>query len=251
MKSRNRMNRQLALETLQNRSLMAADLVVAGAMDFGDAPDTYGTTLESDGARHVAGGLRLGKSVDVEMNGQPSGSAKRDGLDEDGVRFLGTFAAVVGKGVVDAWADTNGNGRFESSEKFIDAETLYQGENYFPAPDAEYYRFRVSEKGGLDATGFGGLGEVEDYRRILPERHVPEDVPPIPPHNPGDPGDPADPEERDEDRHDDPIPEEDRKDDPIDARHDEDGETEDRDATLNEWIDNADKLFGDDTDWIC
>ena len=45
---------QPRLETLQNRSLMAADIVTAGAMDFGDAPDTYGTTLENDGARHVA-----------------------------------------------------------------------------------------------------------------------------------------------------------------------------------------------------
>lgn len=202
--NRKSLKRKLSLQPLQARCLMAGDfaiadgLVVKGMMDFGDAPNSYGTTAEVDGARHIVGGYRLGKTVDTEPNGQPSGSATRDGLDEDGVQFLGSAAAVVGRGVVDAWADTNGNGVFEDSEKFIDAEKLSSGLNLFLAPDAEYYRFRVSGEGGLDPTGFGGVGEVEDYRRdtwrIPPPPHDP-----VPPGNPGDPNDPdpGDPDPKD------------------------------------------------------
>ena len=151
---------------------------------------------------------------------------------------------------MDAWADTNGNGKFDSGEKFIDSEALSAGDNYFAAPDAEYYRFRVSEKGGLRPTGFGGLGEVEDYHRFCPERHVPED--PVPPrHNPTPPGDPGDPE--DPERNDDPTPEEERTERPVETgRSQETTDQLDRETTsLTEWIDNADKLFGDDADLLC
>lgn len=215
-KNHSQRNRQLTLQPLQPRCLMAADfgaefsvagpkdsgdapaasrtlwtekVSVGGAMDYGDAPASYGTLLSDDGARHILSEkLRLGKEVDAEYDGQPSGSALLDGADEDGVRFLGPFAAVTGRGALDAWADTNGDGKFDDSEKFIDAVQLFPGENYFLAPDAEYYRFRVSEKGGLDATGFGGLGEVEDYYRGQWRWCPPHDVPP--PDSPGDPGDP-------------------------------------------------------------
>ena len=80
--AKKRTTRRLAIENLQQRCLMAVDLVAAGLTDFGDAPDTYGTTVETDGARHLIGGFKLGKTVDAEINGQPSGSAKtpRDAL---------------------------------------------------------------------------------------------------------------------------------------------------------------------------
>lgn len=60
--------------------------------DFGDAPDpTYPILLASNGARHIINGPRLGASVDVEADGQPSATATGDDVggtdDEDGVTF--------------------------------------------------------------------------------------------------------------------------------------------------------------------
>lgn len=211
-KNYQKLNRKLSLQPLQSRCMMAADFAIAegpvddntitpidyatvGRLDFGDAPDTYGTTLAADGARHTPNkNLLLGALPgDEEPDGQPSASALRDGVDEDGVRFVGSFAVVTGRGAVDAWADTNGDGKFDESEKFIDAEKLEAGDNYFAAPDAVYYRFRVSAEGGLEATGYGGDGEVEDYCRHIPVRHIPKDPVP-PPGDPDDPGDPGDPD---------------------------------------------------------
>ena len=52
--------------------------------DFGDAPDSYGTTL-ANGARHLvsATGPKLGSLWDGETNGLPSVNALADGVDED------------------------------------------------------------------------------------------------------------------------------------------------------------------------
>lgn len=210
-KNYQKLKRKLSLQPLQSRCMMAADFAIAegpmdnntitpidyaavGRLDFGDAPDSFGTTLAADGARHTPNkNLLLGALPgDAEPDGQPSASALRDGVDEDGVRFVGSFAVVTGRGAVDAWADTNGNGKFDESEKFIDAEKLSAGDNYFAAPDAIYYRFRVSAEGGLEATGYGGDGEVEDYCRHIPLRHIPKDPVPEPEPNPEDPVPPGD-----------------------------------------------------------
>ena len=42
-----------------------------GTLDFGDAPDTYATTVANDGPRHVVtAGVHLGKLIDAESGGQ-------------------------------------------------------------------------------------------------------------------------------------------------------------------------------------
>ncbi|NLS92909.1 MAG: S8 family serine peptidase, partial [Planctomycetaceae bacterium] len=82
--------------------------VVVQRMDYGDAPDSYGTLLErdiygtvtSDGARHVIAGPWLGEAVDHNPVGLPGPDADGDDLDglldpnsgeliddEDGVQF--------------------------------------------------------------------------------------------------------------------------------------------------------------------
>ena len=112
---------------------------------------------------------------------------------------------------------------------------------------ASAHHLRATD-GGDDQSR--GLGEVEDYHRFCPERHVPED--PVPPrHNPTPPGDPGDPE--DPERNDDPTPEEERTERPVETgRSQETTDQLDRETTsLTEWIDNADKLFGDDADLLC
>jgi hypothetical protein len=70
--------------------------------DFGDAPDSYGTTLSANGANHTAVGPRF-DSRDVESNGTPSPLANRDDFtgvdDEDGVSIstltVGSSATVL------------------------------------------------------------------------------------------------------------------------------------------------------------
>src|ERR1043166_6415490 len=70
-----------------------ARIVIVEA-DFGDAPDSYRTTLASNGARHLLKqGMRLGAQLDFEGDGQPNSSATGDDLngqnDDDGVVFPG------------------------------------------------------------------------------------------------------------------------------------------------------------------
>src|SRR6185295_3009446 len=60
--------------------------IVLGTVDFGDAPDSYGTTLAAGGPFHtVVAGFSLGATEDSEADGQPSAGANGDGADEDGV----------------------------------------------------------------------------------------------------------------------------------------------------------------------
>ncbi|MCI5140616.1 MAG: hypothetical protein D3909_02585, partial [Candidatus Electrothrix sp. ATG1] len=64
-----------------------------GAVDYGDAPDTYGTLDDSSGPYHVSSELlRLGAAItEIDTDGQPSSGADgddNDGVsDEDGVSF--------------------------------------------------------------------------------------------------------------------------------------------------------------------
>jgi hypothetical protein len=154
--------------------------------DYGDAPDSYGTLLASNGARHRYGsGLFLGALVDVEEDGQPSDDALGDDThgdaDEDGVVFTsilrqGRMASVQvtasEAGYLDAFADFNANGSFaEDGEKIFDrvpvTAGVHQLEFLIPedAASAETFaRFRISSAGGLSFDGPAADGEVEDYR---------------------------------------------------------------------------------------
>ncbi len=157
--------------------------------DFGDAPDSYGTTLAATGARHgiAAAGYSLGATVDAEVDGQPSGDALGDGADEDGVTFSATrltacesiTATVVltdtaGKdeAELDAWVDFDGDGAFDDPRDRIAAGVdLVPGSNavVFTVPCdvpqrlATYSRFRLSTTGIDTPTGPAEDGEVEDY----------------------------------------------------------------------------------------
>ena len=59
-------------------------------LDFGDAPDSYKTALDSDGPRHVIyGGFHLGAGVDSETDANPSANADAD-LFDDGISLSGS-----------------------------------------------------------------------------------------------------------------------------------------------------------------
>ncbi len=147
-------------------------------MDFGDAPESYGTTLANDGPRHnVDPGVRLGASVTGETN-----SAAANGhVDDDGVSINGslvpglnhTFEVNVSiAGSLAVWIDSNSDGSFdnatERSEFAIGSAGLQQISVPIPAGAVEgetYARFRFSSHAAsvVNPTGPAVDGEVEDY----------------------------------------------------------------------------------------
>jgi hypothetical protein len=162
------------------------------SQDFGDAPDSYGTTVAADGARHgIVSGLTIGAIVDRESQGFPSSAADGDDAnnldDEDGVRLtspLGpgasaTFEVTVNNttgsnAFLQAFMDFNRDGVFGPGEQFADDILVRAGTVAgtqivtvnVPAgvtPGTTYTRFRLSQTSGIGATGFAKSGEVEDY----------------------------------------------------------------------------------------
>ena len=154
-------------------------------IDFGDLPDTYGTTVANNGAGHIIGGPRLGATVLPTADGNPTALASGD-TDDDGISFVnGPWAAdatinftanVVGpNGYLVGWFDWNGDGKFDESEMVIFGN-MSEGNNALslkiPADASNPYnhifmRFRLYDKTTLTSispTGLARGGEVEDYR---------------------------------------------------------------------------------------
>ena len=164
-------------------------LTVAG-LDYGDAPETYGTLLTNDGARHEPVGPRLGEGRDTELDGQPSNDSEGDdnlGDDEDGVMFgairVGDPMAGINidlqnaaTALVDAWVDFDGNGVFDTTDRILASAPVSSGLqtlNFNVPADAilglTAARVRVSTAGGLTPLGLAEDGEVEDYQvAIIP-----------------------------------------------------------------------------------
>ena len=160
-------------------------------LDFGDAPDSYRTTLASLGPSHrIVQGIHLGDGVDAEPDGQPSPNAMRDDLassdDEDGVKFITPLVAghmadveVVASvdGWLNAWVDFNQDGTWAPGEKIFSAQPLVAGANVlsFAVPDDSvtnemtHSRWRFSTE-AMNLPFHGGPagadsvnGEVEDH----------------------------------------------------------------------------------------
>lgn len=157
--------------------------------DFGDAPDSYGTTIAVDGASHgITSGLTIGATVDREIDGQPSIAADGDGADEDGVRLLSplgpgdtaTLEVTVNNttgttAFLQGFMDFNGDGDFtDAGEQFASNVEVASGtvnaQLNLPvavpagaAVGTSYARFRLSQTTGIGPTGFATTGEVEDY----------------------------------------------------------------------------------------
>ncbi|TWT50458.1 Bacillopeptidase F precursor [Rubripirellula amarantea] len=162
--------------------------------DFGDAPNVYPTTLQDNGAHHLAIGPLLGPSRDVEANGQPTLAADGDGADEDGVSFgllrIGNVDAEVDidlqgepNAMLDAWIDFDSNGTWDASEQIFDSTQISNGLQTltFAVPETAligdtYARVRVSSAGDLEPTGFAPDGEVEDYLVTIADFFAKDDV---------------------------------------------------------------------------
>ncbi len=149
------------------------------ATDFGRAPDSYGTSLNANGARHGAADpqLHLGKIVSYEAD---AFLVSIDALsDDDGVQFLTDLQTgnpaqlqinASGSGLVSAWMDFNGNGQFENSEVVISDLGVTAGSQRVAIDVPQnsktgetWLRVRFSTTPGLEPTGGAADGEVEDY----------------------------------------------------------------------------------------
>ena len=165
----------------------------AQLFDFGDAPDTYNTTLPT-GARHqIINGIQLGPTApDAELNGQPSADATGDGADEDGIILLPLTAGSTGYSIppenitatntgtatLSAWVDFNKNGTFEASEyasveinngTVVGSGLIWQDILVGSAGNT-FARFRLTTDSSINASTPGGLaidGEVEDYQLTI------------------------------------------------------------------------------------
>ncbi len=151
--------------------------------DFGDAPDSYGTSAGANGASHAVSGsepLRLGGAVDTESDAYTFPlSESSNGDDEDGVKFVNSLVAgqnaralvdVSGKGYLNMWLDSNRDGEFDVSEQMVVDQEVGAGTNTafltVPSdlkPGETWARVRLSSTQGLQATGPAADGEVEDY----------------------------------------------------------------------------------------
>ena len=163
-------------------------------LDFGDAPNSYGTSLP-DGARHgIVEGLSIGPAPDRDENGTPSFNADGDDLnqlsnDEEGVlqttplapgasaNFQVTVTNTTGASAyLQGFIDFNQDGDFDDAgEKFLSDRRINSGVTNVTysiaadvpsnAPTGEtYLRLRLSQTGSLGPSGFAGTGEVQDHK---------------------------------------------------------------------------------------
>ncbi|MCM2679527.1 LruC domain-containing protein [Echinimonas agarilytica] len=160
-------------------------------IDYGDAPESFGTSLLTNGARHqlVTGGIRLGRKVDGEIDGQPyplSDDTGRPTDDEDGISFVTGLqtgmdfivsAESSANGLLNAWIDFNGNGQFDANEQVLNDADVVTGDNVFllSVPESAvtgdvWSRFRISTDGQNQAIGGAPDGEVEDYEILISDQ---------------------------------------------------------------------------------
>lgn len=152
-------------------------------LDFGDAPDSYGTSMAANGARHDVSddSLRLGQLVDGEAQAflSPDSDDAVSEDDEDGVIFVTSMSAgnqaivqveVQGSGNLNAWVDFDGNGSFDMADQIFDDRSLSAGSHNlsFEVPisakeGSTWARFRLSSASDVEPTGGVSDGEVEDH----------------------------------------------------------------------------------------
>jgi LruC domain-containing protein len=173
----------------QTAGTNAMDFGYSTHIDFGDLPNSYGTSLTSNGARHAITGIYLGNSAtDAESDGQVTNDATGDNVngstpnDENGVSFAGPWikgqnanlkVVASAVGVLNAWADWNHSGSFDDGEQVLTNQALATGLNNLavavPANAVAgqmAVRFRATDangQGGSSPTGIAVSGEAEDY----------------------------------------------------------------------------------------
>lgn len=144
--------------------------------DYGDAPDSFGTTLFSNGARHASSDIYLGSSITFEHTAKVFPATDQD----DGISFITPLIAGLdsllqvhanGGGYLNVWGDWNRDGVFSSNEKLLSDRYMSDTTEVFlvqtPSSALNGYtwvRARFSSIPGIVASGGAPDGEVEDYR---------------------------------------------------------------------------------------
>lgn len=156
------------------------------SVDFGDAPDSYSTTLASNGARHTIdqSGLFMGTVV----NGENSPRSPSDSSD-DGISFVTSLEigldAVLdieasASGYVHGWIDFNQDGVFDhATENVLSGQLVAPGTNTLliaipndSVSGSTWSRFRISSSDSVLPTGGEPDGEVEDYPVTLDATNI-------------------------------------------------------------------------------
>ena len=169
-----------------------AEIEISDQIDFGDAPDSYRSTLQSAGARHGISGLMLGSIVDGESDAYTfplSDDASDQSDDDDGISFptgfeTGETAIVIANvtgsgGLLNAWIDWDMDGNFEADEQIATDLPMSEGANniqlqvpIWGSIGETWARFRISTLAGIGPTGGVSNGEVEDYPLTVTESGV-------------------------------------------------------------------------------
>lgn len=166
-------------------------LAVYYAIDYGDAPDSYGTPSTGHLDYALAFGspdLYIGSTVDFEIAGIGSPGATTDGADEDGLTnpqshttasaFNISFPVVNNTSStanVSAFLSSLGSTDFSTASvqsTTVAASTSKTINFSFTAPtvcqdDSLYLRLRISNDDVSSPTGYVNTGEVEDYLVII------------------------------------------------------------------------------------
>ncbi|MCW8327924.1 LruC domain-containing protein [Photobacterium sp. SDRW27] len=173
----------------------ASALVTSSNTDFGDAPDSYKTSLEENGPRHFIGpNLYFGAQIDSESIAAISPSSDDNNGspdDEDGISFATDFKqgsdvliniTIGGEavGYVSGWFDWDGDNTFNGdNEQAITDEYLFPGSHTLKVrvpedakPGTTWARFRIGKDAGLNYFGGITYGEVEDYPVTIEEQSL-------------------------------------------------------------------------------
>ncbi len=144
------------------------------ALDYGDAPATYGTA-----SAKISPSLRLGAGVTPDLDGRYDNSDSDDGVDLQNatvttsgytvpVAVTNTTGAPVW---VCGWIDTDSNGVFDTAERQCDevlvgesaASLTWTGVGGLNGTSFSRFRVAPTLLEAQAATGTPGIGEVEDY----------------------------------------------------------------------------------------
>lgn len=177
--------RDLAGNLLQGNRVngtVVYEILLGTAIDYGDAPASYGTTRAGNGASHqIRAAYKLGRLVAPDLDGQPSPNADTDTFDDGLInRFLspGLVSTITvlaqGGGKLDAWLDRNMDGDFlDAGEQILAGVTLphnvqrtinFTFGNTSDKKGDSFLRLRYTSNGISSPVGPATDGEVEDYK---------------------------------------------------------------------------------------
>jgi len=155
------------------------DESIAATTDYGDAPDSYGTTLFNNGARHGVSDIYLGSTITTEHNANVYPKTDQD----DGITFLTPLlsgsdslieVAATGAGYLNIWGDWNRDGIFTPDEKLLSdkymdntTEVLLVNTPISALNGFTWTRARFTSITSIVASGGVADGEVEDYRVLV------------------------------------------------------------------------------------